>query len=181
MKKIFYSFVLSSIGLATLSSHSAYAGNRPGALTLTAGGGYVYLDSKREMNNKGFGMLELGYNLTEHWGVEGFLAGFKTRFKRSVNDTRHVSGTVFNFDGVYHFSPFKIVEPYILAGVGITGLNPNRNDANNEGNINAAIGAQIFVANSVALRLEARDAYTWVGGKNDVYVNGGVSVLFDLC
>jgi len=181
MKKL-HPLVLTCISLISVASYAtSYAGNRPGALTLTLGGGYDYLDSKRHMDNAGLGMIEVGYDLTEHWGIEGLLGGFKTSFKRSVNDNRHISGTLFSIDGVYHFSPDSMFEPYILAGAGVTGLNPNRFDANNEGNINVAVGAQLFVHKSVAFRVEARDLYTWVGGKNDVFLNGGVSLLFDLC
>lgn len=187
MKKIVCPLVLSLIGCLSISTSSAWAASRPGALAVTLGGGYVYLDSKREMDNRSFGMLEVGYDFTEHWGIEGFLAGFQTHFKDDVNadvnsdaDT-HVNGTVFDFDAVYHFSSLGIVEPYILAGVGLTGLSPNGFDSTNIGNINGAVGANVFVTKSIALRLEARDNYTLVGGKNDVYLNGGVSVLFDFC
>ncbi|MBX3708824.1 MAG: porin family protein [Gammaproteobacteria bacterium] len=160
---------------------TSYAGNRPGALTVTLGGGYLFFDTKRHIDNKAAGMIEVGYDLTEHWGIEGMLAGFNTKFKKSVDDDRKINGTIFNFNGVYHFNSYSMFEPYVLAGVGIMGLNPNHLDANNEGNINAGVGAQMFVHHSVALRLEARDLYTWVGGKNDVFIGGGISVLVDMC
>jgi OOP family OmpA-OmpF porin len=183
MKKI-SSFILACAGLISIvssSTASSYPGNRPGLLTLTAGGGYIYLDSKRQMENKGAGMIQLGYDLTENWGVEGMLASFSTHFKRAVNDHRHVSGTIFAINGVYHFLTDSMIQPYVLAGPGITGLSPNQSDANNSGNFNAAVGAQIFFTPMFSLRLEARDLYNWVGARNDVFLNGGLSVSFDLC
>jgi hypothetical protein len=66
-----------------------------------------------------------------------------------------------------------------LAGPGIIGLNPNGNDPNNEGNINAGLGTQYFVDKSFAFKVEARDFYTITGGgKNDVLIDVGVTYLF---
>lgn len=171
----------SLISIASSSASYSYFGNRPGAMTFTLGGGYISLDKKRDMNSKAAGMIELGYDLTEHWGIEGMLAGFNTHFKNSVNDTRHVSATYFAIDGVYHFLPDNMFEPYILAGVGVTGLSPNRFDSTNSGNINAAAGVQLFLNKTFSFRVEARDLYTWEGGKNDVFLNAGVSASIDLC
>jgi OOP family OmpA-OmpF porin len=181
MKKL-TSISLACLGLLTMvAASSSYAGNRPGALSFTVGGGYIYLNDKREMDNAGVGLVAVGYDLTEHWGVQGMLAGFRTDFDKEVNDDRRISGTLFNFDGVYHFMPEHMVEPYIAAGVGIMGLTPNQYEATNEGNINAALGAQIFFGNQFAFNIEARDEYTWVGSKNDVFLNAGISLLMDMC
>ena len=165
----------------------SYAQSRPGALSFTFGGGYEYFASKRRMENTGLGFFALGYDFTEHWGLEGFLAGFRTNFQRNVGDNSRIGGTLFAVDGIYHFNPDCLLppsytlQPYLLAGFGVTGLNPNRTDANNEGNINAGLGLALSLHHAVALRLEARDFYTIVGGKNDVIVDGGISFIFDLC
>ncbi len=180
MKKI-QSFALVCVGLISIASSSSFAVNRPGALTVTLAGGYEYFASKRLIQNTGLGILMLGYDFTDHWGIEGLLGGFRNRFKSSAHDDRQINGTVFAIDGVYHFTQSSMVQPYVLAGAGVTGMNPSRENANNEGNINAAVGLQLFVHKSVAFRVEARDLYTMVGGKNDVLLSGGVSMLFDLC
>lgn len=172
---------LSLFSITVSSASFAYPGNRPGALTFTLGGGYVYLDDKREMDNKAAGMIAVDYDLTEHWGVEGMLASLSTHYKDEVHDTRHVSGTIFALDGVYHFLTDNMFQPYVLAGVGLIGLSPGRFDANNSGNLNAAIGAQLFLNQTFSLRVEARDFYTWEGARNDVFLNAGVSATFDLC
>jgi len=180
MKKIHFTLACLSL-ISMVSTSSSFAGNRPGALTATLAGGYEYFASKRQIDNKGVGTVMLGYDFTDNWGIEGLLSGFHTKFKNSVNDNRQINGTLFSINGVYHFFPESVIEPYLLAGAGITGMNPSRTDANNEGNINAAVGAQWFILKSVALRIEARDLYTWVGGKNDVLLNAGISVLIDMC
>ncbi len=181
MKKL-YSFALVCLGLISTHSYAtSFAGNRPGALTLSGAVGYADFGSKRHIDNTTLGVAMVGYNLTAHWGVEGLLGMFNTKFKGWVHDNRKVNGTLFLFDGVYHFWPEHRVEPYLLAGVGIMGLNPSTEDANNEGNINAGVGFQVFPFNSLALRFDARDIYTMVGGKNDLLFTAGVSILIDLC
>lgn len=183
MKKV-HSLVLACVGLAsvlTFTSPTATAGNRPGAATLTLGGGYEWFASKRKIDNTGLGLVGFGWNFTQNWGVNAILAFFNTHFRSSQDDNRSIKGTLFIFDGVYHFPIHPVIEPFVTFGVGITGLNPSRTDANNEGNINAGLGAQFFVHHNVALQVEARDIYTWVGGKNDVMLDGGVNFLFDFC
>lgn len=172
---------VSLFSIAASSTSFALPGNRPGALTFTLGGGYVYLNDKRELENKAAGMVAVDYDLTEHWGVEGMLASLSTHYKNEAQDTRHVSGTIFALDGVYHFLTDNKFQPYVLAGVGVIGLSPGRYEANNSGNINAAVGAQLFLTQTFSLRVEARDLYTWEGARNDVFLNAGVSATFDLC
>lgn len=159
---------------------NSYAGNRPGAATLTLGGGYYHFAPKRHVGNTGVKFGELAYDFNEHWGIEGLLGFFVTDSHRSQDYGTSVNGTLFAIDGVYHFSPYHNFEPYLLAGPGAVSMHPNGNDANTEGNVNAGAGVQYFFSSSVALRLEARDFYTIVGGKNDYFLNGGVSFLFDV-
>lgn len=186
MKKL-YNFILTCLAFISITATNTtiYAQSRPGALSFTLGGGYEYFASKRRMENTGLGFFALGYDFTDHWGIEGFLAGFRTHFQRNVNDDRRIGGTLFLIDGVYHFNSYGplpyTLQPYVLAGLGVTGLNPSLTDANNEGNINAGLGLALSLHRIVALRFEARDFYTFVGGKNDVVLDAGISFIFDLC
>lgn len=189
MKKI-QTFIMSCVALASISSFSPtiYAADRAGALSLTLGAGPLHLSQRRHLENTGIGYGAVGFNFTDNWGVEGLLGVFNTKFKRNAwhkRDGRAVNGTLFAFDGIYHFHPAfppcHSVEPYVLAGVGIIGQNKSRNDANNEGNINAGVGVNFFIDKSVAFRVEGRDFYTLVGGKNDVMADVGITFLLDLC
>jgi OOP family OmpA-OmpF porin len=155
-----------------------FAGNRPNTATFTLGDGYYRFSKKRHVDNIGIGFGEAGYNFTEHWGVEGLLGFFSTTSRQPENDNQNVRGTLFAFNAVYHFSAFHFLEPYILAGPGVLSMNPNGNEANTQGNVNAGIGTQIFLSPQIALRFEARDFYTITGGYTDVFLNGGVSILF---
>lgn len=179
MKKL-STFVLACLSLVSFSILTpSYAGNQAGTISITAGEGYEFFASKRRLKNTNMPFIALGYGLTQHWGIEAALGFFNTKFDRSTHEYRSVDGSLFTLDGIYHFYPQQGIEPFAELGVGVTSLNPNRYDANNEGNINAGVGVQLFANEIVALRVEARDLYTWVGGKNDVVLNAGVTLAFD--
>lgn len=162
-----------------LLSSFAFAANREGAMSFTLGDGYYYFASKRHLDNTNVGYGALGYDLTERYGVEGLLGFFNTQSRNTIDNGSQVNGTLFALDVIYRFTPYGNLAPYVLAGPGATSMNPNGNDAHTEGNINAGIGAQYFIDKMIAFRVDVRDFYTIVGGKNDYFINGGVSFLFD--
>lgn len=176
--------ILACLGFFTLTSFNAiYAGNQPGAISITPGAGELFLASKRHMKNAGVPLVILGYNFSKQWGFEALIGGYTTTFNSSSppKSFKEINGTLVALNGVYRFGEYyQIIEPYIVFGVGVIGMNPNGNNANNEGNINAGVGTQIFANPIVAFRVEARDFYTWVGGKNDAMIDAGVSFLINL-
>jgi hypothetical protein len=177
-----HGIVLASfLALLSISSHAVSVTNDNRQWSFTVGAGEDYFASKRHIDNAGVDYGALGYYFNDHWGVEGLLGGFITDSNRPEDNNSQVRGTLFAMDAVYRFDMFHAIQPYVMAGPGVIGMNPNGDDANNEGNINAALGAQLFFSKNVALRVEARDFYTMVGGKNDVFLNAGVSFLWDLC
>lgn len=156
----------------------AMAVTKAGDATITFGGGYDYFSSKRHMKNSGIGFGEVGYYFTDQWGIEGLLGFFHTESRASSNYGQDVSGDMFAVNAVYQFtSCCNRVQPYVLAGPGIMGFNPNGSNAHQQGNINAAVGVKIFADELVAVRLEARDFYTFSGGMNDIFLNAGVYFL----
>lgn len=183
MKKYFAFLLLCVTTFSLFGFSTVYAGNRAGALTVTLGGGYEYFASKRQIQNAGVPFGILGYNFTNKWAFEALYGAFTTDFDNSVNDDHQINGNLFLLDAVYRFGTFGpccMVEPFVLAGVGITGMDRTTTDSHNEGNINAGLGVQLFPHKDVAFRMEARDLYTRVGGKNDVMLDAGVSFLFDV-
>jgi OOP family OmpA-OmpF porin len=171
-------FALAS-SLAMLSSHSAMAENRPGSITFTPAVGYYYFDDKRNLDNAGLGNLGLAYNFTDQWAIEAVYAPFNThRTDLPARASRHVHGNLYLVDGLYRFYNYKMFEPYVSGGLGAMYISRSANDANTLANVNAAIGTQVFFDKVIALRGEVRDLYTLSGGKNDVMINFGVSILF---
>lgn len=156
-----------------------HAFNQAGTVTLTGGGGYDYFSSKRHVKNNGIGFGALGYNFTDAWGIEGLYGRFYTQSTTPATYNQNVSGNMFAANGVYHFAPYHFVQPYLLAGPGVMTFNPNGTDAHNEVNINAAVGVQLFVNEIIAFRFEARDLYTFVGAKNDVFLSAGLTFFIN--
>lgn len=156
-------------------------GTRANSLSFTVGGGKDFFASKRRIKNAGVTFGAAGYNFTRHWGIEALVGFFNTTFTGANDTGKQTNGNLVLVDGMYHFAPYRFVQPYILAGVGITSLSSNRTDANNQGNINAGVGLQFHVNEVVSFRVDARDLYTLIGGRNDVFVSAGVSLAVQLC
>jgi hypothetical protein len=157
---------------------SAYAFNQAGQWVAGLGGGYAYFSSKHHLENTGAADAQLGYNLTNRWGVQGLIAFFNANSRRASNYNEDVRGNFYAFDVVYHASPWHQFQPYLAAGPAMVGLNPNGSDANNEGGVNGALGAEWFFAKRMAFSAELRDFYVIVGGKNEVFPNAAVVFLF---
>jgi len=165
---------------AALLLSSAYAESKHGILNFTIGAGYERFATKRHLDNTAVPFLALGYTFTSHLGIEGMLGTFNSRSTSTAGANRTVHGKLFALDGVFHFLPYKAIEPYVMLGLGVLGLSYNNTNPNNEANVNGAIGLQYFAAKQVSLRIEARDFYTMVGGKNDIMLDAGVNFLFDM-
>lgn len=178
MKKGFR-VISASILFAALSfSSTVSAGNAAGDATLTLGSGYERFAPKRHIDNTGVPFAALSYNFTDQLALEALIGGFNTTSNRPEDNGSQVRGTLFALDGIYRFTAMHDFQPYIMAGPGATAMDPNGYDANVQGNMNGGVGVQYFFYKSIAFRVEARDFYTFVGGKNDIYIDGGVSFLF---
>lgn len=153
-------------------------GNKQGSVTLTPSIGYYYFSTTRHIENTGISSLALAYNFTPRWAIEGSVGVMNTN--QSVNyPAPGVHGVLYSMDGVYRFTSYKIMQPYVAAGLGVLHLSANNNlNAPDQANAQAGAGVQLFFTERMAFRGEARDIYTFVGGKNDVMLNLGLSILF---
>jgi hypothetical protein len=155
-----------------------FAGNVPGAVTITASDAYYHFDNKRDLNNSAFPNLALAYNFTNHWAIEAMAGILNTRQSKDLGGYG-VHGALYNIDGIYRFTPCGHFEPYVLGGIGLLTLTPNGTDSEYPGNVNLGLGAQLFFGPTVAMRAEFRDVYQTTGHSyNDYMLNFGVSFLF---
>lgn len=177
MKKLINIVLFFIFFLPTFSMADTHQKNK---VTVSVGMGEYFFSKDRYLDNKTVPFLALGYYFNPHWGIEALLSQFHTTLHEPNEPHRRVSGTLFTVDGLYLFYPCYWIEPYLLAGVGVIGLNPNGDDANNEGNINAGLGVQFPINSLLAIRFDARDLYTFTDGKNDILVNAGLSLSFNL-
>ena len=171
-----------SIGLLgcfiLLSNTAIFAGNIPGAVTVTVSDAYYHFDEKRKMDNSAMPNLAVAYNFNSHWAFEVAAGVLNTDLKPSKGD-HGVHGMLYTVDGLYRFVPYGHLEPYVIAGIGMLSLSPNGDDSEHPGNINAGIGTQLFWGPTVAMRAEIRDIFDTTGEtRNDYMINLGVSFLF---
>lgn len=168
---------LSMIALAICSSVSA--GTRPGAFSFRLADGYIFFAQKRHLENTTTPTIELGYEFNDKWGMKGGATVINTNTTGN-NPNTGVHGFIYTLDGVYKFAQYEYFEPYALAGIGVTSVNPSTNtsDPNNQANVNAGIGTQFFIDPSIALNAEAKDLYVMSGGKNDVMLTAGITFYF---
>lgn len=171
--------LLSCISMLALVSHQiVFAGNIPGAVTITAADAYYHFDDKRDLENSAFPNLAIAYNFTQHWAMEAGAGVLNSRQSEELGG-RGVHGVLYNIDGIYRFTPCGHVEPYVLGGIGMLTIVPNGTDSDHPGNVNVGLGAQLFWGPTVAMRAEARDVYQTTGNsRNDYMLNFGVSFLF---
>jgi OmpA-OmpF porin, OOP family len=168
--------------MVLMGSSSVIAGNRPGAVSLTFADAYYKFDSKRHVNSTSMPNFSLAYNVSDHWGIEGTVGVLNSHLSTDL-ETGEVSGDpvhgmLYTINGLYRFVPYKIIEPYVTAGIGDIGVKPSGNEPVQEGLVNAGVGAHVFFDKSLALRAEFRELYTTTGtGFNDYFVNVGISYL----
>ncbi len=74
---------LAAFALAMIIAAPSYAYNKAGTIPLTLGGGYDSFASKRRVDNSGVGFAALGYNFTDHWGIEGLVGFFQHQIRLS--------------------------------------------------------------------------------------------------
>lgn len=167
-----------SVLALTVSSYAA-AGTRPGAVSIRLADGYIFFAQKRHLENTSTPTIELGYEFNDKWGMKGGVTVINTNTNNAGPDYG-VHGFIYTLDGVYKFIPHGLFEPYVLAGIGVTSINPpnNSTDPNNLANVNAGMGTHFFIDPSISLNAEAKDLYVMAGGKNDVMLTAGITFYF---
>ncbi|MEO8402395.1 MAG: porin family protein [Gammaproteobacteria bacterium] len=173
MKKV---LVTSISVLALAGSALAIAGNRPGAFSVRLGEGYEFFAQKRHIENTSTPNIELGYDFNNRWGIMAGAYLINTDTK-DATPNQGVHGFQYFVDGVYRFNTYGNFAPYALGGIGVTSLKPSGSNPTDQINVNLGIGADYFIADSIALGADVRDLYTLSGGKNDVLLTVGIKFL----
>jgi OmpA-OmpF porin, OOP family len=155
--------LLASVFLLPLSARAEI---KAGSVEVTPFGGYNIFENRQNLENSPVVGGRLGYNFTKHLGIEGTWSFMKTyvedknatfirqgQFTSPIND---VNITQFNLGLIYHLIPDGVFNPYIVAGYGVNHYSPKINNKNMS-MANVGLGAKIWVADHVALRVDARD------------------------
>jgi OOP family OmpA-OmpF porin len=136
-------------------SYPVAAANRTKALNLsTMLGGQVF-EGNQSLYSSLFWGIDLGYNFTENWGLEGIYTQTNADAKGdSATDTKVKT---YHLDLLYHFIPTQKFVPYVALGLGGMDSNPDKGSSQNHLLFNYGVGMKYFILDDlIALRAEVR-------------------------
>ena len=155
MKRFQTALVAAMLCIGCLQPFAAQAANYPYSLSVTPfAGGYIFEGNQRLHSTPVYG-LALGYNLSEHWALEG-VGSFSTNVTsdKSNNEDSRVFGV--RGDVLYHFLPEGRLVPYLAIGGGYLAIEPDKGETDDDLMVNYGAGVKFFLTDRVALRADVR-------------------------
>jgi len=142
---------------------------KAGSVELSPFVGYSFFQDRQNLENGPIFGGRIGYNFTEHFGVEATGQYIKSavddeslsftrqgQFTSPIND---VDIAMYHLDLIYHFMPEAKFNPFVTAGYGAAHYSPKINNKNMS-IVDVGVGAKYWVAENVALRVDVRDNMT---------------------
>lgn len=161
-KKIVPVLLVSAFLLPT----SARAETKAGSVELSPFAGYNFFEHRQNLEDSPVFGGRIGYNITDYLGIEAtgeytrsHVDNRSTSFSRQGQYTSPMDGvsvTRYYLDLMYTFLPKNKFNPFVVAGYGISHLEPRINNKNMS-TLNYGAGAKYWLAERVALRLDVRD------------------------
>ena len=121
-------------------------------------GGFIF-DHDLNLDNGLTGGLGIGYNISEHLGVEAAINYVDTEFEHASRlDDKDVSVYLYRLDLLYHLMPESSIVPYLAAGAGGITYDPSAKgvDTSTDFMANYGLGLKYFIMPTVALRGDVR-------------------------
>jgi OmpA-OmpF porin, OOP family len=166
-------FAASVLCLPILLATPVMAAHKPGSMSLSANGGYMWFSGKQHLKNTGLYGAAIGYDFTSTLSAQLQGSYFYTHKTRGGGKT---AGSIWTVNGIYHLLPGRKFEPFLLAGIGATKINhPSNNDPTMLAHGSAGVGGELFLGDDASVSISGRDNYTFDGGKNDLWVNAGLN------
>ncbi|GAM08085.1 outer membrane porin F [Geobacter sp. OR-1] len=167
-----------SMGAVLLLAGAATAGaeNRAETFSLTPFvGGYTF-DGKQHLETMPVVGVRAGYNFTDRVGAEAVFDYGRTEGTLNSNKT-----DVYNYhlDLLYHFFPSAKAVPFLMAGFGGVGIEPDNGPRYSRGAFNYGVGLKYALSESIDLRGEVRHLmYKTSETLNNVEYGLGLGFLF---
>ena len=166
MKRCQAAVVAAVLLMGMLLSGAARAANIPYSLSITPfAGGYVF-EGNQHMTNRAVYGVAIGYNLSEHWGLEATYSAVPDAITTNSNQTGGTPGvekklTVHEVRGdvLYHFRPGQRLVLYIAAGAGWIFIVPQKGSTDDDVLINYGAGLKYFLTDRIALRADVRHIF----------------------
>jgi OOP family OmpA-OmpF porin len=164
MKKVIsFMVVLTVLAMTSIG----YAGERAGAFSISPFvGGYMYdeNDQRELVKNRVLYGLRLGYDVTDHFGIELVGHYVTGMLKRSPEPNKHIDIWSYRLDLLYNFMPHSMVVPYLAIGGGGQSIRYGAGIGNsNDGTANAGGGFKFFMTEDLAFRADARHILDFEG------------------
>ncbi len=141
----------------------------------SAGLGYQFFDSERDLDDSSVVNLGVGYVLDEHWTLEALLTDFETELDNSSVD---FDGRQYRLDALYHLSERDKWQPYLVLGVGEQELDPDHFSAAKETLVNLGVGVKRQLSDKWQLRGDARAFHSLDEEHTDYGLNLAVNYMF---
>ena len=182
--KVIYRAALMVAAFVFLLPLSARSEIKAGSFEVGAFGGYNFFEKKQNLKDRPVFGGRIGYNFTEHFGIEGTGEFIGSRVDDAARmDTKEgqfrrpadsVDLTFYHLDLVYHFIPEGKVNPYVLAGFGGAHYSPSIS-TRDMASFNVGVGVKCWVTDNIALRVDLQD-YMVGEITQETYHNVGVTV-----
>ncbi len=164
MKSIKIFIAVAVLALLSFFAQDVLAQIRTGSYSLSPFAGEYAFDNSELLENGPVYGLGLGYNYTEHFGVEAVFGSIETEMERLDED---VDSYIYRIDGLYHFMPKKKLVPYLALGAGAITKDPDHGDSDTDALVNYGAGIKYFLTDNFALRGDVRQIVLF----DDVGVN----------
>ncbi len=156
MKRCQAAIVAALLMMGCLQPVVAQGENIPYSLSVTPfAGGYVFEGNQQRKNSEIYG-LAVGYNLSEHWGLELTGTYSPDIFSTAVPRQQTVNLYEVRGDVLYHFMPQKRFVPYVAAGGGIIFFDPRQGEVDHDTLADYGAGFKLFLTDYLALRGDVR-------------------------
>jgi len=158
--------------LLCCASFPAAAENREKALNLSFMLGNQTFEGNQSLQTSTAWGVNLGYNFTENWGIEGVYTSTNADAKNgSTTDTKVKTRRL---DLLYHFIPTQKLVPYVALGVGSIESNPDDGSSRNHLLVNYGVGIKYFILDDlIALRVDVRHLLDFPEPDNSLQYSAG--------
>lgn len=148
------------------------AENRAKALNLSTMLGSQVFEGNQSLDSSLFWGLNLGYNFTENWAIEGVYSQVDAEAKG--NSTADTKVKTYHLDLLYHFMPTQKFVPYFATGLGGINSNPDKGSSRNHLLFNYGIGIKYFILDDlIALRADIRHLIDFPEPYNNLQYSAG--------
>ena len=165
-------FLLAIGGIVMLFACSVYAEIQPGSFSVSPLVGGYFFDRTQDFKNTLTYGGGLGYDFTEHFGVEGLYNVLDTKTKSTDAD---VNGYLARIEGLIYFGSNKNLVPYIAVGAGSINIKHPINKLDKRFG-EFGFGLKYFLSDKIAFRADIRDIM--VPSKFNPLITAGLTFHF---